>query len=82
MMRICIIGRTKPLLETAKLLAKNHNIGMIITSKHSDHDDISSKDFISLARSVGAKFIKTQKINQKELQSSIKKYNFDRYFNE
>ena len=78
MMRVCIIGRTKPLLETAKLLAKNHKIEMIITSKHSDHDDVSSKDFMNLAHIVGAKFIKTQKINQKELQSSIKKYKFDK----
>ena len=77
MMRVCLIGRTKPLLETAKLLAKNHKIEMIITSKHSDHDDVSSKDFMNLAHTVGAKFIKTQKINQKELQSSIKKYKFD-----
>lgn len=50
---------------------------MIITSESSDHDNIQSKDFMNFAHSIGAKFIKTQKINRKEIQSKIKKYNFD-----
>ena len=77
-MKICIIGRTKPLLETAKFLnKKNHKIGMIITSKPSEYDSVSSKDFRNIARSIDAKFVETQQINQKKIQSTIKNHDFD-----
>ena len=77
-MKICIMGRTKPLLETAKFLnKKNHKIGMIITSKPSDHDSVSIKDFRNVAHSIDAKFVETQKINQKKMQSMIKNHGFD-----
>ena len=77
-MKICIIGRTKPLLETAKFLnKKNHKIGMIITSEPSEYDSVSSKDFRNIARSIDAKFVETQQINQKKIQSTIKNHDFD-----
>lgn len=63
-MKIAIIGRTEILYETIELLIKNgYKIPLIITSKEAPEYTKKSSDFENIAKSIGAKFIYTNKLD-------------------
>jgi len=77
-LKVCGIGRTKTLLNSISFLHKNEfDVKLIITSKQSDHDPVTPKDFKKLASKIGANLIETNNINDLELKNQIKKYSFD-----
>lgn len=70
--KIAIIGRTEILYETALLLLdRGYKIPLIITGKEAPEYQKTAEDFKELASKIGAKFIYTNKINNKleELKS-------------
>ena len=69
-MRIIIIGRTKVLLDSAKLLQQNgHQIVGIITSKAASEYQVNENDFSSYANELNIPFLHDPKINLKSLQN-------------
>ena len=74
-MNIAIIGRSELLYESAKLISKYHTIKLIITSKESPEYAITSADFKKLAISLGAKFLKTTKLEKAEISPLVIKNN-------
>ena len=72
-MKIAIIGRSEYLYESAlRLLEKGYEIPLIITAKEAPEYKYSSKDFESLAKQCGARFIHTARINSAEVIEEIK----------
>lgn len=72
-MRIGIIGRSEYTYESALLLLEHgYEIPIIITAKEAPEYYYTSKDFESLAKKIGAKFIHTPKINKPEVIELIK----------
>jgi len=64
-MKIAIIGRTSMLLNTAKLLLNNgYEIAAVITSPSAPEYSVSEDDYKHFAKSQGAYFSCTTKINQ------------------
>ena len=56
-MRVAVIGRTKMLLEAAKvLLSRGHQVPIVWTSSQAPHYDASVRDFEALATYAGAEF--------------------------
>lgn len=75
-MKIAIVGRTETLLNTAKLLLKNgFEIPLVITAKAAPEYNIKEEDFENFAKSIGADFICTNKINLKA--EKLRKHNVD-----
>ena len=73
-----LIGRTKWLITTGKLLNDNgFKIKIIITSKNSDYDKTTPKDIKKFANEINADFILTEKINSMKIQNKIKKLKLD-----
>ncbi|WP_419765629.1 MAG: methionyl-tRNA formyltransferase [Arcobacter sp.] len=72
-MNIAIIGRTKTLLNTAKLLhEKGFTIKAVITAPAAPEYDVSEIDFENFSKLINAYFISTNKINSlKEQISSL-----------
>lgn len=69
-MRIIIIGRTKILLDSAKLLQQNgHQIVGVITSKAAPEYQVNENDFSSYANELNIPFLHDPKINLKSLQN-------------
>lgn len=67
-MRVAILGRTRLLLETARLLAgAGHKIALIGTCKAAEHDDIGPQDFEALSRVYGAGYFCDERINSQEI---------------
>lgn len=72
-MNIAIIGRTEILYKTAELLhKKGYNIKLIITSKEAPEYLITSRDFQNLAKNIGAKYLYTSRIHEKDSIETIK----------
>lgn len=72
-MRVAIIGRSSILYNCAQILLKNeYSIPLIITSKEAPEYNITSEDFKNLAKTIGAEFIYTPKINESAMIESIR----------
>lgn len=75
---IAIIGRTKTLYQTAKMLNENgFKIKIIITSTSADYDCVTPDDFKKLANKINAEYIFTKNINDVEIQKKIRKADLD-----
>jgi methionyl-tRNA formyltransferase len=73
-MRIAIIGRSQLLYNTASLLRENnHSISLVITAKEAPEYTKTANDFQAFARSVGAEYIYTPKVNLAEYTEQIQK---------
>lgn len=67
-MRVAIIGRTRMLLDTVRLLAEaGHEVALIGTCKAAEHDDIGPNDFEALAAELGASYFCDVRINSPEI---------------
>lgn len=72
-MRIAIIGRSQLLYETADLLVKSgYIIPLIVTAKEAPEYTKKSTDFEALAKSIGAHYIYTPKINLTQHLQEVK----------
>lgn len=72
-MKIAIIGRGEYLFDTALvLLDRGYEIPLVVTAQESPEFKIKSGDYEELAAKIGAKFMKTPKINTDENIKSIK----------
>lgn len=72
-MKIAIIGRSELLYNTAShLIELGYEIPLIITAKEAPEYKITSEDYREFAEKIGAKFIKTARINRKEIIEQIK----------
>lgn len=77
-MRIAVIGRTRALLESAKLLHSNgFSVPLVVTSKAAEHYRCSEEEFGRFAETVGAKFLCTPAINGPSAFSAIRNANCD-----
>lgn len=77
-MRIALIGRTKFLLNSGELFHKKGiKIEVVITSKNSEHDVITSKDFQKFAKKSNAKFFDVKNINSENIKQILKKSKLD-----
>lgn len=75
---IGIIGRTKTLYNTAKILGeKGYKIKIIITSTPSDYDSTTLNDFKKLAEKNNAEYVFTKNINDKQIKKKIEKAKLD-----
>lgn len=67
-MKIAIIGRTKVLLDTAKLLQSNgFEIAYIITSKEANEYKVDSNDFKIFAEDIGCPFLHDPSISKEKI---------------
>ena len=72
-MKTAIIGRSELLYHTALVLLKHGcQIPLVITSKEAPEHKVTSDDFRQLARSVGAHFIHTARINDAAVIEQIR----------
>lgn len=72
-MKIGIIGRSELLYNVAVQLIKlGYQIPLIITAKEAPEYKITANDYQELAKRIGAKFIKTAKINSPHIIDEIK----------
>ena len=72
-MRIAAIGRSKILWNSIKLLlAKGHEIVLIVTCKAAPEYDIDENDFKKLSREIKSDFLLTQNINNHESIEIVK----------
>lgn len=72
-MKIAIIGRTEMLYETAELLLKqDHSIKIIITAKEAPEYKKTARDFEKLANKIGARYLYTSRISNKDSINFIK----------
>lgn len=64
-LKIVILGRTKLLYDTAKLLIKEgHQIMIVVTCKEAPEYSVTSEDFRRLANSCGASFFQCNNLNE------------------
>lgn len=69
-MKIAIIGRTRFLLDTAKILSKKgYDIPLIITAKEAPEYDVTREDFKDFAKSINAEFISSARIRSDEIKN-------------
>lgn len=77
-MKVIALGRTKWLYDSiVKLKKGGHQIVLILTSDESPGYRVGTRDFESLAKEVGAAFLKTEKINRRKVVELIKKHDPD-----
>jgi|LWDU01.1.fsa_nt_gi UDP-4-amino-4-deoxy-L-arabinose formyltransferase/UDP-glucuronic acid dehydrogenase (UDP-4-keto-hexauronic acid decarboxylating) len=72
-MKVAIVGRTEILFKSIEFLLENgYEIPLIITSKEAPEYTKISKDFESLAKKIGAKYLSTFQLNSVESSAFIK----------
>ena len=77
-MKVMLIGRTKNLIETAKLLDENgHEIVGVITSKAALEYDVNESDFRSFSEKLNIPFLHSPNVNLKDLKVIFGKTNPD-----
>ena len=77
-MNVMLIGRTKNLIDTAKLLYENgHEIVGVITSKAAPEYEIDELDFKSFSEKLNVPFFHSPKVNLKDLKEKFGKTNPD-----
>lgn len=78
-MKVALLGRTKWLLETAKLLINSgFNIALIATAKEAEFYDYTRENFEELAKSINCSFYSTANIFQQEtIINEIRKADID-----
>ena len=74
-MKIAIIGRTRMLLDTAKLMyEKGFSIQYIYTCKGEDYYNCNEDDFRDFSNKIKVPFLKNIKINSSEQIKLLKKF--------
>ncbi len=72
-MRVAIIGRTRMLLDAARLVAAaGHEIPLVMTCRAEPHSGAGPEDFRQLACDQGATFFADARINEPDRQDQIK----------
>ena len=72
-MRVAVLGRTRMLLEAARLLvARGHTVPIVATCKPVVEYAVGEADFDALARDLGARFLVTETLNREDVVALLR----------